>query len=112
MALTIEVVGMKAFKGIVNGEAIDSGTLYGRVKLDQRFNKPGENFKGGHAVEDWKMPNAESVFRMQHLSFPFYVSLEVERVSNGKETKEMVIDARPIEASKERVRDVPKVVNA
>lgn len=102
MALTIEVVGMKAFRGIVNGEGIDSGTLYGRIKLDQRFNKPGENFKGGHAVEEWKMPNAETVFRMQHLPFPFMCSLEVERVSNGKETKEMVIDVHPIEVPKEK----------
>lgn len=100
MALTIEVVGMKAFRGTVNGETIDSGTLYGRVKLDQRYNKPGENFKGGHAVEEWKMPGSEFVFRMQHLSFPFMCSLEVERVSNGKETKEMVTDVQPLELVK------------
>lgn len=109
MALTIEVVGMKAFRGTVNGEKIDSGTLYGRIKLDQRFNKAGENFKGGHAVEEWKMPDAEAVFRMQHLPFPFMCSLEIERVSNGKETKEMVIDVRPVEAAKAPVQSVVKV---
>lgn len=108
MALTIEVVGMKAFRGTVNGEIIDSGTLFGRVKLDQRFNKPGENFKGGHAVEDWKMPNAETVFRMQHLSFPFFCSLEIERVSNGKETKEMVIDVMPVEPVKAETTPLKK----
>jgi hypothetical protein len=109
MALTIEVVGMKGYRGIVNGEAIDSGTLYSRVKLDQRYNKPGENFKGGYAVEEWKVPSAEHVFRMQHLSYPFMCSLEVERVSNGKETKEMVIDVRPLENSKTAVETVRKV---
>ena len=97
MAITIEVTGMKAFRGIVNGESIDSGSLYSKVKLDQRYNKPGENFKGGEAVEEWKMPKAEFVFRMQHIPYPFMCSLEIERVSNGKETKEMVIDVRPIE---------------
>ena len=101
MAQTIiEVVGMKAFRGIVNGESIDSGALYGRVKLDKRFNKPGENFKGGETVEDWKMPNAEVVFRMQHIPLPFMCALEVERVSNGKETKEITLDATPLEAVK------------
>lgn len=100
MAITIEVVGMKAFKGSVNGEAIDSGTLYGRVKLDTRYNKPGENFKGGHGTEEWKVPGAEFVFRMQHLPLPFMATLEVERVSNGKETKEMVIDVTPLELVK------------
>ena len=108
MALTIEVVGMKAFRGTVNGESINSGTLYGRIKLDQRFNKAGENFKGGYAVEEWKMPSAEVVFRMQHLPFPFMCSLEIERVSNGKETKEMVIDVRPVEAVKASVQPVAK----
>ena len=108
MALTIEVVGMKAFRGTVNGERIDSGTLFGRVKLDQRFNKPGENFKGGHAVEEWKMPNAEVVFRMQHLSFPFMCSLEIERVSNGKETKEMVTDVMPVEPVKTETTPLKK----
>lgn len=100
MAVTIEVVGMKAFKGSVNGEAIDSGTLFGRVKLDQRYNKPGENFKAGWAVEEWKMPGAEFVMRMQHIPLPFMASLEVERVSNGKETKEMVTDVMPLDTVK------------
>ena len=108
MAITIEVVGMKAFKGIVNGEAIDSGTLYGRVKLVQRYNKPGENFKGGHAVEEWKVPGAEYVFRMQHIPFPFMASLEVERVSNGKETKEMVTDVVPLEPVKQEAAPLKK----
>lgn len=108
MAVTIEVIGMKAFKGSVNGEAIDSGTLFARIKLDTRYNKPGENFKAGHGAEEWKMPNAETVFRMQHLPLPFMASLEVERVSNGKETKEMVIDCVPIEVAKEPVQAVRK----
>ena len=96
----VEVVGMKAFKGSVNGEFIDSATIYTRVRLDTRYNKPGENYKGGYAMEDWKLPNAECAFRMQHLPFPFQASLEVERVSNGKETKEMVIDCVPAELAK------------
>lgn len=97
MALMVEVVGMKAFKGFVNGEGINSGTLYSRVKLDERYNKPGENFKGGHATEEWKMPDADTVFRMQHIPRPFMCELEIERVSNGKESREVVIGARPVE---------------
>lgn len=97
MALMVEVVGMKAFKGFVNGEGINSGTVYARVKLDDRYNKPGENFKGGYAVEDWKMPDADAVFRMQHIPLPFVAELEVERVSNGKESREVVIGVRPVE---------------
>jgi hypothetical protein len=107
--VVVEVIGMKAFKGFVNNEGINSGMLFGRVKLDDRYNKPGENFKGGFAVEEWRMPDAEPVFRMQHLPMPFTCALEIERVSNGRETKEVVMDARPVETVKATPAD-PKTV--
>lgn len=97
MELTVEVIGMKAFKGNVQGDAIDSGKLFTRTKLNERNNRPGELFAKGEAIEEWKLPNAESVFRLQHLPMPFMCKLEVERVSNGKETKEIVIEARPVD---------------
>ena len=99
MELTIEVVGFKAFKDFVQGEAINSGVLYSRVKLDERYNKPGKNLKGGITTEEWKMPNADTVFAMQRIPLPFMAVLEIERVSNGKETKEVVLSARPHENS-------------
>jgi len=97
MEQTVEVVGMKAFRGTIDGKAIDSATLYVRVKLDARHNEPGKNFKGGEAIETWSMPDAESVFRMQHLPYPFLAKLETERVSNGTDSKEIVMGAVPIE---------------
>lgn len=97
MALIIKVVGSKAYKGFVNGEGINTGTLFAEVRLDTRFNKPSENFKGGICTEEWKMPDADTVFRMQHIPFPFMVELDIERVSNGKESKEVVLGARPVE---------------
>src|SRR4051794_36419713 len=45
MQMVVEVVGMKAFRGKVDNSTVDSGTLFCRVKLDQRYNKEGENFK-------------------------------------------------------------------
>ncbi|WP_314971918.1 hypothetical protein [Comamonas testosteroni] len=97
MALIIKVVGMKAFKGFVNKDGINSGTLFAEVKMDSRHNKQGENFKTGIAMEEWKMPDADSVFRMQRIPVPFLCELEIERVSNGRESKEVVISARPVE---------------
>jgi hypothetical protein len=102
MELTVEVVGMKAFKGNIDGKEIDSGTLYSRVKLATKNNEQGKNFKGGECVEEWKMPNAQSVFAMQHLPYPFVVKLEVERVSNGTESKEVVMSVRPVESMAQR----------
>jgi len=104
MELTVEVIGMKAFKGNIDGKEIDSGTLYTRVKLATKNNEDGKNFKGGECVEEWKMPNAASVFAMQHLPYPFVAKLEVERVSNGSESKEVVMSARPMESAAQRGR--------
>jgi hypothetical protein len=99
--MVVEVVGMKAFKGTIDGKAMDSGVLYSMVRLDERFNKPGENFKTGHALEEWKLGSSEIVFRVAHLkpskTNPILMRLEVERVSNGKETKELVMDAVPVD---------------
>jgi hypothetical protein len=88
---------MKAFRGVIDGKSIDSGTLYAHVKLDSRFNDAGKNFKGGEGLEAWKCPSAEIVFRLQHLPFPFLVRLETERVSNGTDSTEIVLGAVPIE---------------
>ena len=107
MEQVIEVVGFKAFKGFVQGEGINSGTLYSRVKMDARYNKPGENIKGGIATEEWKMPDADTVFRMQHIPLPFMVELDVERVSNGKESKEVVLGARPVEHAQPKPAAAP-----
>lgn len=101
MKLNVEVVGMKAFKGSIDNKEIDSATLYARVKMDSRTNRAdgtGVNWKVGEAVEEWKLPSSEYVLRMKHLTCPFVAELEVERLSNGRETKDVVMDVRPMEA--------------
>lgn len=109
MELTVEVIGMKAFKGVVQGDAIDSGKLFARTKLNERNNRPGELFARGEAIEEWKLPDADAVFRMQHLPMPFMCKLEIERVSNGKETREIVIEARPVELAAKPVLEPGQV---
>lgn len=103
MELKVELVGMKAFKGTLEGKPINSGTLYTMVKLDARYNKKdaeSTNWKFGDSIEEWKVPDAEIVMRLAHLKpsvkNPVTVRLEVERVSNGRETKEVVLDCRPL----------------
>ena len=106
MQITVEIIGMKAFKGSIDGKAINSGVFYSSVRLDERFNKSETNgdmnWKTGHAVEEWKVGYAELIMRCAHLKptikKPVVMLLEVERVSNGKETTELVMDARPLEA--------------
>lgn len=109
MKIAIEVVAMKAFKGVIDGKSIDSGTLYARIKMDGSKNAvtPTEvNFKAGEATEEWRMPSSDFVTRMKHLSCPFTAVLEVERMSNGRETKEVVTDVVPQSVEVSPVRKV------
>lgn len=114
MELKVELVGMKAFKGRLDGKEINSGALYTKVKLDERHNRKDQeqtNWKFGHSVEEWKVPDSEIVMRLAHLKpsidRPVMVRLEVERVSNGRETKEVVIDCRPLEERADSPSDKP-----
>lgn len=103
MELIIDVIGAKCFRGTVNGQKIDSGSVFGIVRLDERYNKTdqdGVNWKLGHAVEEWRLPNADSVLKIAHLKpsikTPVSMRLDIERVSNGKETREIVVDINPV----------------
>lgn len=107
MELTVEIIGFKAFKGTVDGKPLDGGSLYGVVKMDTRYNRiEGDNlnWKSGHGLEEWKVPNAAAAMRLSNLnpsiSHPIVVKLEVERVTNGRETTELVVDVRPVESVK------------
>lgn len=118
MEITVEIIGMKAFKGVIDGKAINSGVVYSAVRLDERHNRTEENglnFKCGHAMEEWKVGDAEIIARVSHLKpsykTPVVMRLEVERVSNGKETTELVMDIRPVEMAKPHVH-TPAIVKA
>lgn len=107
MEITVEVIGMKAFKGVIDGKTMNGGAFYSAVRLDERYNKTdsqGLNFKAGHAIEEWKVGDADLITRVAHLKpsikNPVVMRLDVERVSNGKETTEIVMDARPMETPK------------
>jgi len=103
MELMADMVGMKCFKGRVQGSDIDTGSIYTIVKMDERYNRQdaqGVNWKFGHALEEWKMPNAASVMAMSQLKpsikNPVSVKLTIERVSNGRETSDVLVDVVPL----------------
>lgn len=110
--MLVDVIGLKAFKGTLDGKPIDSASLFTIVRMDERYNKQdqqGLNWKLGHAVEEWKLPSADHAFRLAHLkpsmSNPIRVRLDVERVSNGRESREIVTDAVPIDRAGNPVQD-------
>ncbi|WP_430421118.1 hypothetical protein [Methylibium petroleiphilum] len=93
--MKVRVVGMKFFVGEVNGNKINSGKLYTECKLDDSRNEGERQFAKGLFTEEWKVPS-QAVKRLAHLPLPFDADLEVDRVGNGKESRELVIDVRPL----------------
>lgn len=104
--MLVEVIGLKAFRGTLDGKVVDSASLFTIVRMDERYNKQEGrdlNWKLGHAIEEWKLPSADHAFRLAHLkpsmANPIKVRLDVERVSNGRESREIVTEAVPVDRS-------------
>lgn len=89
-----KVVGFKRFMGTVDGKAIDSARLFVEVKLDNSRNSKDQR-ADGFCTEEIKL-SSDLLKKLEHLPLPFHVELETERVSNGKLSRELVIDARPV----------------
>jgi hypothetical protein len=93
--MKVRVTGAKFFEGNIDGKSINSGKLYTECKLDDSRG----NAKG-YFCEEWKV-TSELVKRILHLPMPFDAMLETERVGNGRESREVVIDLRPVGATPE-----------
>ena len=118
MELVVDVIGYKAFKGIINGGArIDNGELYALVALDDGFNRidqDGLNWKAGFTVESWKIRSADIVMKLSNLPAPSGKSpipcrLYIKRISNGRESREVITDIEPMQVNTKtgELRSVP-----
>lgn len=104
--MKVKIVGIKRWKGVLDGKTIDSAKVFIEVKMDGSRNgdRDGSSaFAGGFCTEELKCPS-EAIRRVEHLPLPFYADLETERVSNGKTTSEVVLDVRPVDV----VRALPE----
>lgn len=94
-----KVLGVKRFTGIVDGKQIDSGKLFVECKFDTSRNGK-DQFASGFFTEELRLPSSELIRRLEHLPTPFYADIDTQRVGNGKVSKEVVIDVRPVEQVK------------
>lgn len=97
------IVGVKRFYGRVDGNNIDSGKLYVECKLDDSRNS-SDQFSKGVFTEELRLPSSELVKRIEHLPLPFYADIDTERVGNGKLSKEIVLDVRPVQQAPQSAR--------
>lgn len=97
--MKVKVTGFKYFTGQVDGKTINSGKLYSECNLDGSRNDSDRQWASGVFTEEWKVP-VECVKRIMHIPCPFMAELDVQRVGNGKEARDMVTDVLPLDLAK------------
>lgn len=93
----VKVVGFKRFEGRVDNSNINSAKLFIEVKLDGSRNSDTQRSEGV-CTEEVKVPPA-LLKRIEHTPLPFFVELETERVSNGREARDQVIGLQLVDAA-------------
>lgn len=90
-----KVVGMKRWKGTLEGKLIDSAKVFVEVKLDDTRNADAENqFGSGMATEEIRLPGGRHILGIEGRTLPFYADLSMERVSNGKVARDVCTGIR------------------
>lgn len=97
--MKVRVTGFKVFIGQVNGSKINSGKMYTECRLDESRNDGENQISKGVFTEEWRV-DPDIIKRLKHLPLPFDADFDIERVGNGKESRELVIDVRPLEVVK------------
>ena len=88
------VLGIKKFKGDVEGQSHDTTTVFVRMKQDE-----SKGTAKGFVGQDLKYGDSTNYDRLQHLTFPVECEVETETVSNGKGgMKTIVVSLTPISA--------------
>ena len=92
-----KVVGVKRWKGKVDGNAIDSAKLFVEVHLDSSRNGDDaetSQFAAGLCTEEIKLTGRAMLLPIEGEKLPFYVELDTQRVSNGKTSRDVVTGVR------------------
>ena len=85
-----KVTGMKSFKGTIEGEDIDSCTVFVEAVLK------GDGSKG-YASQKYAWGKSENAKKLQHLEFPFVAEVRCENVTDGRGGASLrVVDIRPL----------------
>ncbi|MCO8103924.1 hypothetical protein FK538_06900 [Acinetobacter indicus] len=86
---TVIVLGAKASKGEYNGRPFDSTKVFYQSDLQE-----GENFAGFVSTEvTWG--TSFNFERIKNLEFPFSAKAKMQSVSNGKDSKIIMLDLVP-----------------
>lgn len=92
----MHILGMKKFKGNVDGENYDSTTIFVRMRQDD-----SKGTAKGFVGQDLRFGDSTNFDKLSSLSFPFEAEVETDTVSNGKGgMKTIIVDLKPLQAPK------------
>ncbi len=85
-----KVTGMKRFKGDVEGKHYDSTTVYVETRL---YDKAGN--RRGYASQDYPCGTSDVYARWEKIELPAEFEIDMETVTDGNTSKQIVFDLRP-----------------
>jgi len=103
--MEIKVVGVKRWRGTLDGKSIDSAKLFAEVRMDDSRNGSrdgNDGFAAGIAFEELKLPGGSFCLPIESYlnsggKLPVLCDITVERVSNGKVVRELVTGVRVVD---------------
>lgn len=94
--MRVKVLGIKKFKGEVEGQHHDMCTIFIVMKQDE-----SKGTAKGYVGQDLRYGVSDNYDKFQHLTYPLEADIEIETVANGKGLmKTIVTDFKPVQASK------------
>jgi hypothetical protein len=85
------VLGIKSFKGDIDGKEFDSASIFVITPLDD-----SRGTAKGFATVEYKAGKSEIFDAVKHLPFPHEAELTIENVTSGKTVKTIVRDYKPV----------------
>lgn len=84
------IVGMKKFKGDIDGKFFDSTTVYIETRLDDR-----NGMRRGHCTNEFNAGKSETFDRLATLELPAEFEVEWDTVTNGRRSQQIIVGMRP-----------------
>lgn len=89
------VLGIKMFKGDVEGTIYDNTKVYVQIDLDA-----SRGTAKGFAVQEMSYGTSEEFNKLKHNTFPMECELTIAMVTSGKTTKQQLIALKPLVLAK------------
>lgn len=85
------ITGAKASSGEYEGRAYDSTKVYIQTRMD-----PNSGEMAGFATTEYNWGSSDNFKKIRDQKYPFKALVEIEMVTSGKNSKNIVVDIQPL----------------